>query len=119
CALGVLLLGIFWQQAGNLGLTITSLAYCLFVALSAIFIYLIAANNSQPWDITRSKVHTLSPQTQNFLDFLEVPIEIAVFADPSEHAELRRLLSLYERNSDLIRTGLFNPDEDVTVAREF
>ncbi len=119
CALGVLLLGIFWQQAGNLGLTITSLTYCFFVALSAIFIYLLAANNSEPWDITRSKLHTLSPQTQAFLEYLEAPIEIAVFAEPREHAELRRVLSLYEQNSDRIRTGLFNPDEDVTVAREF
>src|SRR5690606_3114525 len=70
-SLGILLLGVFWQQAGNLGATINMLAYCVFVTLSAVFIYLIAANNTQPWDITRAKLHTLSDQTRTLLQTLE------------------------------------------------
>ncbi len=118
-ALAILLLGVFWQQAGNIGATLNSLAYCLFVSLSAVFLYLIAANNSQPWDITRNQMHTLSPQTRAFLDTLESPIEIAVFADAADQVELRRFLALYERHSPLIRTGVFDSEADVSAAREF
>lgn len=119
CAIALLLAGIVWQERGSLRDTLASLVYCAFVILAVVFAYLIAANNSQRIDLTRAAIHTLSEQTISFLETLETPIRVTAFAEPRDHAQLRRFFDLYEARTDKLSFEIYNPESDIAVARRF
>jgi hypothetical protein len=99
--------------------SVASLAYCFFVFLAAVFVYLLAANHSRRIDLTRDGIHTLSEQTVGFLRSIETPIRVTTFAEPRDHESLRRFFAQYERETDKLSFEIYDPEADISVARRF
>ncbi|MBI5153652.1 GldG family protein [Candidatus Poribacteria bacterium] len=119
CGLAVALLGVLWQEAGNLRLSVYSLSYSFFVLHAAVFLYLLVANHSERMDLTRGHIHTLSPQTVQFLRHLDKEVHVAAFAEPKDFASLQNFFKLYERESALVTFDIHDPLVDVEEARRF
>lgn len=108
-ATGLVLVGAFVQQAGSLRDSVLSLTYSLFVFLSLLFAYMIAANNSRSIDITQHGIHTLSPELATLLGDLPYDVEAVVFAEARAHASIHQFLSLAARESPRLRFQLVDP----------
>lgn len=117
--MAVMLLGVFWSQAGAIGPTITSIAYCFFVAMAVVFAYLISANHSERVDLTTGRLHTLSPATVSFLKSLEEPVEVTVFADLRDHPVLEDWGRLYESETPRVQVEVVDPELDRGRALQF
>lgn len=115
----VMLLGLFWSQAGAIAPTLNSVAYCFFTTLATVFVYLISANHSERIDLTAAGIHTLSPATASFLEGLEETVDITVFADLNDHAELEDWARLYENESPRLRMEIVDPELDRERALQF
>lgn len=116
---GVMLLGVFSAQAGAIGPTLSSLAYCFFVTLSVVFVYLISANHSERIDLTAARLHTLSPATVALLQGLEEPVEVTIFAELRDHARFDDWARLYESQSPRVHVEIVDPELDRGRALQF
>jgi ABC-type uncharacterized transport system involved in gliding motility auxiliary subunit len=76
--------------------------YSSSVILAVVFIALLAAANfvaakrSTTWDLTRKKIHSLSPQTQSVLKALEEPISLVAFVEGPPPDSLEYLFKRYQ-----------------------
>lgn len=104
------------RQGGGLGATLGlwSAAGILGAVLITVCANVMAARFYERWDVTRSRLYTLSPPSRQTISGLSEPIEILVFlsqADP-ELGSVRRLLDQYQAASRLIQVRYVDPDRD-------
>lgn len=118
-AIATILFGLFRQEGGSLRDSVASVAYSAFFAICAAFAYLIAANHSQPVDLTRTGVHSLSEQTRAYLSTLSVPIRLTVFSSPDRRDEYGDFLARYQALSPLLQVHIADPSVEVELARSF
>ncbi|MEQ8821601.1 MAG: GldG family protein [Sumerlaeia bacterium] len=118
-AVGIVVVGLLQPGRGAVKESVLSFAYSLFVALSAIFVYLIAANHNRTFDITEHQLHSLSPQTGALLARIESPVRIAAFADIANQRFLREFLEQYADQSEHVQFEIFDPSRDRLDAQAF
>ncbi len=118
-AIAVVLFGLFRQEGGSLRDSVASIAYSLFVVVSAVFLYLILANHNRTYDLTQHGVYTLSDETRALLSSQSRPVEITAFARPADHPRLMEFFQLYAGESDQIVFRVLDPAADIETARRF
>jgi ABC-type uncharacterized transport system involved in gliding motility auxiliary subunit len=83
----------------------------------------LAVRHHQRWDLTRTRAHTLSPQTRKLLRGLEQPLEIIAFysqeRDRGGYQQVRDLLREYERGSRQVQVRVIDPDLSPGPARRY
>jgi ABC-type uncharacterized transport system involved in gliding motility auxiliary subunit len=97
------------------------------VAMSALIIVIIGAGNwftnthSPSFDLTRDKLHTLTPQTVDILKNLHQDVKITAFFQTGQFDEqqAKDLLSQYAARSSFIQYSFVDPDKDPVAARQF
>ncbi len=118
-AVGMTVLGLAWQESGRLRDTLASVTTCFFVLLAGIFLYLIVANHSRSFDLTKVKRHTLSEQTVALLHGLEAPVRVVAFVEPKEQPEMAEFFEIYTRESQMLRFEMHDPAVEIDVARQY
>lgn len=118
-AVVTVLFGLFRQAAGSMRDSLASAACSVFVLLSTVFAYLIAANHSRPIDLTRYGTHSLSEQTRSYIASLSVPIRLTVFATSDRHDDYADFLTQYERLSPMLEIRILDPSADTEIARRY
>lgn len=118
-AIVTILFGLFRQAAGSLRDSLASVAASVFVVVSAVFVYLIAANHSRPVDLTRYGAHSLSEQTRSYVASLSVPIRLTVFASSDRQDDYADFLGEYRRLSPMLDIRIVDPTVEVELARGY
>ncbi|HEX6512617.1 MAG TPA: Gldg family protein [Chloroflexota bacterium] len=95
------------------------------LAMSALVIVIIGAGNwftnshSQSFDMTRDRLHTLSPQTIDILKNLHQDVKVTAFFQTGTEQQAKDLLAEYGARSGYIQYRFVDPDKDPTTARQF
>src|SRR5512135_810688 len=79
----------------------------------------LAARENKRWDLTTSKVYTLSEQTQKLLQKLDAPLKIIVFARQADLDRYRLKMPEYEYVSKKVSVEYVDPDKNPTLARQY
>ncbi|MFI5267305.1 MAG: Gldg family protein, partial [Chloroflexota bacterium] len=94
-------------------------------AMAALFIVIIGAGNwftnshSQSFDLTRDKLHTLTPQTLDILKNLHQDVKVTAFFQTGSEQEAKDLLAQYASHAGSIQYRFVDPDKDPATARQF
>ena len=94
------------------------------LAMAALFIVIIGAGNwftnshSQSFDLTRDKLHTLTPQSIDVLKNLRQDVKITAFFATGSEQDAKDLLQQYAARSPLIQYRFVDPDKDPATARQ-
>lgn len=125
---GLLLMGIalglrsgLWQRLAQQRSTqVNTNGIIATLAVLAILasINVLAVRYSTRWDITETKLFTLSPQTEAIVSSLEEPLTVWIF-EPVPNPIDQTLLSNYSRLSRYFRYEYADPQFDVTIANRF
>lgn len=98
-----------------------SQATLLTVSLLAIlvFVNILAMRFPQRWDLTKSGLYTLSPQTKEALAALKGPVTITAFVQEGTDAarQIEDLLKLYRSASSKVRVEMVDADKQPARAR--
>jgi len=101
----------------------TAVVLILFAALLVMVNY-VAARRHWRLDLTRAKVHSLSPQTQNILRGLKKKATVIGFysrrpAMTGDYASMKDLLDEYKYSSQKLEVRIVDVDREPAVAEEF
>lgn len=109
--------GLFWMRDAKWKETLSAFVYTFFFAMALVMIYLISANRHVRFDVTRDKLHTLTPQTQSLLRVLPPgeTFTVQAFAPLAEHQALQRFLNNYTRTNPQVNFEIFDPARDLDV----
>ncbi|HVA23377.1 MAG TPA: GldG family protein, partial [Chloroflexota bacterium] len=94
-------------------------------AMAALFIIIIGAGNwftnghSQSFDLTRDKLHTLTPQTLDILKNVHQDVKVTAFFQTGSEQQAKDLLAQYASHSGSIQYRFVDPDKDPATARQF
>lgn len=115
---------------GSLGSTATSrgtffygvsgLATLVVIAILGFANYIVA-KNPKTWDLTKNKIHTLSPDTVKTLEGLKQDVTVTAFyrtGEPSYEA-LRDLFEKYKLKSEHFKTEFVDPIKEPLKAKQF
>ncbi|MBM4255644.1 MAG: hypothetical protein FJ147_07080 [Deltaproteobacteria bacterium] len=84
-----------------------------------ILINYIAAKNPRRFDMTKSGIFSVAPQTQSVLQKLDKPLEVNAFVEAGSDPALRELLSSYRYISTNVNFKLIDPDKQPDLAEKF
>jgi hypothetical protein len=112
--------GLFWLNDTAWREMLGTAVYTLFFVTSLVLLYLISANRQGRLDLTRDKLHTLSPQTEAVLR--QIPpghrVVVQVFAPIAEHQSLGRLLDNCRRASGQFAFEIYDPTRDLEAVMQ-
>ncbi len=121
-ALGLLLfLTIFftWEK-GNLLNFLHLGIYSALIAGCMVVVYLFVQNHPVSWDLTSDRIHSLSPQTEQYLQRLPAPVKIVAFVEGDQRRQAEEFLALYrEANPALVQTEVHDLVRDKLVAQQY
>ncbi|QIA26491.1 GldG family protein [Thermaerobacter sp. PB12/4term] len=105
---------VLWRGTNTAVLTVAVLA---LLVLANVF----AARYSWRYDATAQKIYSLSPSTHQVLSELDQDVTLYGFlqSGSAEGDTLRRILELYDRNSDRIRLEVVDPEREPATARRY
>jgi len=100
----------------------TALVVMLALGIAVLVNYL-AVRHHKRWDFTRTRAHTLSPQSLKLLRGLQQPVEIVAFyseeKDPGGYQSMRDLLQEYDYASRRVDVRVVDPDTSPGLARQY
>lgn len=114
--------GLVWQRDTRWRDSLASLTYTFFAAVCFVALYLISANRDVAWDLTRERLHSLSPQTVSLLRALPnsgVEYRLVSLAPEADHEAIREFLDLVRREAPGLRIAVIDPDRNLTAAAQF
>lgn len=113
--------GLLWQNDADLRATMANVAYSFFALLCGVLLYLIVANRSAEFDLTRQKAFTLSAQSLQLLRNMPegVRLRVVSFAPQADHEAMRDFFALYQREQPPIDFEVYDPDLDIAAVRQF
>jgi hypothetical protein len=109
--------GLLWLREARWKQTLASLVYSLFFILCVMLVYLLSANRTVRFDITRSQVHTLSPMTQSVLRELPAGRRImaTIFIPQAQFAPMQQFLETYRELNPQFEFQLYDADRDLDI----
>jgi hypothetical protein len=98
-----------------------SLVYTLFFVLCVGLVYMISANRTHRFDLTRDRTHTLSGQTQSLLRRIPADgiVRLELFLPRREHFAAEKFLASYERLAPQLSINLYDPSRDLDVVAQY
>ena len=84
-----------------------------------ILVNYISVKNPHRFDMTKSGIFSVAPQTRSVLEKLDKPLEINAFVEAGSDPELRELLSSYRYISDKVNFKLIDADKQPDLAEKF
>src|SRR4051812_5539020 len=90
----------------------------LVVLAILIAINYIGAKQNKRWDLTANKQFSLSDQTRNVLQKLDVPLYVTVFAQETNFQPYKDKLKEYEYASKKVTTDYVDPDKKPAIAAQ-
>ena len=108
---------LFARRQARLGTV--SVASILVVAGILVAINYIANRENKRWDLTSSRLYTLSDQTQKVLRSLDAPLRITVFAREVDFPRYRDRLGEYAYTSKRVSIDYVDPDKKPGLARQY
>ena len=84
-----------------------------------ILVNYISVKNYHRFDMTKSGIFSVAPQTQSVIQKLDKPLEINAFVEAGSDPALRELLSSYRYISDKVNFKLIDPDKQPDLAEKF
>jgi ABC-type uncharacterized transport system involved in gliding motility auxiliary subunit len=102
-------------------LSTNALLSCLFfVGVLAILVYISDRHNAS-WDWTKTKRHTLSPQTLKIVRSIDKEVNVVAFYDlnSQEFVRVRDLLKRYEAVNPKIKVRVVDPIREPALARQY
>jgi ABC-type uncharacterized transport system involved in gliding motility auxiliary subunit len=111
------ILRLFARRQARLGTV--SVFSILVVAGILVAINYISSRENKRWDLTSSRLYTLSDQTQKVLRSLDAPLKITVFAREVEFPRYRDRLGEYEYTSKKVSIDYVDPDKKPGLARQY
>jgi ABC-type uncharacterized transport system involved in gliding motility auxiliary subunit len=79
----------------------------------------LAARENKRWDLTTSKVYTLSEQTQKLVSKLDAPLKMIAFGRQADLDRYRLRMPEYEYVSKKVSVQYVDPDKDPALARQY
>lgn len=115
-----ILIGLAWLNEARWRALAASGVYTLFFMACMGLLYLIAANRDQRWDLTKDRMHTLTPLTQSVLRMIPPGdhVKIQAFAAEAEHPLLQEFLSSYQRLEPQLSPEIYDAKRDLTVVAD-
>lgn len=106
-------------RRGRLG-TNALLSCVFFLGVLAVLIYITDRHNTS-WDWTKTKRHTLSPQTLKVVRSIDKEVNIVAFYDVNsqEFVRVRDLLKRYEAANAKIKVRVVDPRVEPALARQY
>jgi len=100
------------------GNALVSLGLCLCLLAMVNFL---AASHRFALDLTREKLHSLSPQTRKVLEGLTSTVHITAFFQrgSAEEERFRDLVETYQRSTHQLEVEFVDPDRHPTLARRY
>ncbi|MCM8807432.1 MAG: GldG family protein [Candidatus Omnitrophica bacterium] len=95
-----------------------TLMVLLFLGI-IIFVNLISFKYYKRIDLTKEKIHSISPQTKKIIKNLNTPVEILVFYREKINEKLKDLLEQYKTNSKFINYKFLDLDREVLLAKQY
>lgn len=113
--------GLLWMREARWRETLASFVYSLFFVICAMLLYLISANRMVRLDLTRNRMHTLSPQTVAVLRALPLDQRVVahVFVPSAEQQAMTRFLEPYVAQSAQFQFQLHDAGRDLDVVQQF
>jgi ABC-type uncharacterized transport system involved in gliding motility auxiliary subunit len=113
------LLSYLLTRRGRLG-TNALLSCFFFLGALAVLIY-IADRHNASWDWTKTKRHTLSPQTLKIVRSINKEVNVVAFYDlnTQEFVQVRDLLKRYEAANPKIKVRVVDPIREPALARQY
>jgi ABC-type uncharacterized transport system involved in gliding motility auxiliary subunit len=108
---------LFARRQARLGTV--SIASILVVVGILIAINYISSRENKRWDLTSSKLYTLSDQTEKVLRSLDAPLKVTIFARELDFPRYRDRLSEYEYISKKVSLDFVDPDKKPGLARQY
>ncbi|MCX7917570.1 MAG: GldG family protein [bacterium] len=84
-----------------------------------IFVNLISEKNYKRIDLTKEKIHSISPQTKKIIKELKQPIEIFVFYKEKIGDKTKEILEQYKSNSKYISYKFVDLDREILIAKKY
>jgi ABC-type uncharacterized transport system involved in gliding motility auxiliary subunit len=103
------------RQARYGGLSFASILVVLGILIA---INYIGQRQNRRWDLTASRVFSLSEQTIKVLSSLDSPLQVTVFAQDPQMGEFRDRLAEYQYISKQVAAEYVDPDKQRTRAQE-
>lgn len=88
----------------------------VFLALLLMTIFEIVQNHSPRWDLTRAKIHSLSPQAIRFLREMEQPAHLTVFVPTPEKRATDGFIRKFASETPLLTYDIADPEIDRATA---
>lgn len=98
---------------------LSSALYSLIFFAVLVAVNYISARNHHRFDMTKSGVFSVAPQTQGLLQKLDKPLEINAFVEAGSDPALRELLASYRYISDKVNFQLIDADKQPDLAEKF
>lgn len=98
--------------------TSTVLASVFFIGILGALNYL-STRYHHPFDLTESKVYSLSPQSAQVVKGLEKDLEMQAFVEGGANPELHDLLANYKNASAKISFKMIDPDREPELAEKY
>ena len=98
----------------------TALLIVLVIAIAVLANYL-AGRHHKRFDLTRTQVNTLSPQTKKILRGLKQPVKIFAFYSQTAggYQEMQDLLQEYQYGSREVKAQMVDPEANPGLARQY
>jgi ABC-type uncharacterized transport system involved in gliding motility auxiliary subunit len=103
----------------NTLLTTNALVSAALVAALLVGLNYLATEHHVRWDLTATRVHSLSPQTIKVLRSLPGPIQAIAFPSADSAGQYRDLLSTYRYYSPDFQYRIVDPDRDPAQAQKY
>ena len=111
------LLSYLLTRRGRLGTN--ALLSCVFFVGALVVLVYISDRHNASWDWTKTKRHTLSPQTLKIVRSINKEVNVVAFYDlnTQEFVQVRDLLKRYEAANPKIKVRVVDPIRDPALAR--
>lgn len=112
--------GMLWINDTRWRELLASLVYTCFFVLSVMLVYLISANRQMRFDLTRNRIHTLSPLTDAVLRRIPADerITIQAFVPSSEEQQFEAFLDSYRKLAPQIQYEIFDAARDLNAVQQ-
>ncbi len=113
-------LGANATSRGTFFYAVSGLATLVVIALLGLVNYIVA-KNPKTWDLTKNKIHTLSPDTVKSLEGLKQDVTVTAFYRTGEqgYEVLRDLFDRYKLKSEHFKAEFVDPIKDPLKEKQF
>ncbi|MCM8819121.1 MAG: GldG family protein [Candidatus Omnitrophica bacterium] len=84
-----------------------------------VFVNLISNKYYRRIDLTKNKIHSISPQTKKIIKNLNQPVEIIAFYREKPSEKAKDIFEQYKLNSKLINYRFVDLDRDIMLAKQY